>query len=351
MGHYTLVLRLVDQCAHLGAFCKRVTDLDRFGTGLQAFEEGFVQRVGNQYATGGRTHLPGIEETAATGQLHGEVEVGVFKHQQGRLAAQLQAHALDRFGGALHDLDTHGIAASEGNLGNTRVGRHRRSHGQPGTADQVEHALGQAALGNDRGQFQLRQWRDFRRLEHHAATGSQCRCQLPGGGDHGEVPRHDQADHTARFAAQACTEVFARQRYGAVLPGIQPCCQFGVVVEGGDHVIDIDRRFEQWLAVVARLQFDQAFAACLDAGGDGAQVLSALGTRGTRPDGERLLRRRHRLLHRFTAGTGHLGQDLLGARVDHGQRLIAVLPGAVDVNTGQRVWKTQHAATAFIQVV
>ncbi|MNP37407.1 hypothetical protein D3C76_1308540 [compost metagenome] len=156
MAQHPLVLRLVDQCAHLGAFSERGTDLDRFGTRLQAFEEGFVHSIGNQHAASGRAHLPGVEEAAATGQFHRQVEVGVFKYQQGRLAAQFQAHALNGFGGALHDLNTDRIAAGEGNLGDARVSRHRRTDSQPGTANQVEHAIGQTALGNDRGQLQLR---------------------------------------------------------------------------------------------------------------------------------------------------------------------------------------------------
>ncbi len=70
-------------------------------------------------------------------------------------------------------------------------------------------------------QLQLRQRRHFRRFEHHAAAGGQGRGEFPGGGHHGEIPRHDQPHHAAGFAAQAGAEVIGGQRHRAVLPGVQ----------------------------------------------------------------------------------------------------------------------------------
>src|SRR3546814_6725964 len=52
------------------------------------------------------------------------------------------------------------------------------------------------------------------------------------------------------FVAQACTEVIAGQCQWAVLPGVQPFGHFGVILEGGDHVINVNGRFEQRFAVV-----------------------------------------------------------------------------------------------------
>ena len=58
---------------------------------------------------------------------------------------------------------------------------------------------------------------------------------------------------------------------------VQAFGQTGVILERGDHVIDVDGRFEQWLAVVARLQVHQLFATGLHARGDFAQDRTALG--------------------------------------------------------------------------
>ncbi|MNF64050.1 hypothetical protein D3C84_457730 [compost metagenome] len=253
MAQHPLVLRLIDQGAHFHVRVERIGHPDRFGAGLQAQEEFIRQFIGHQYPAGGGTHLPGVEKTTAAGQFYRQVEVGIRHHQQRGFTAQFQAHALHRFRRALHDLYADHVTAGKGNLRHPWVARQRRTDRQARPADQVEHALGQAALGDDRRQFQLCQRGDFRRLEHHAATRRQGRGEFPGGGDHREVPRHDQPHHTARLAAHAGGEVVARQLDRAVQPGIQCFGEAGVIVEGGDHVIDVDPRFELWLAVVDRL--------------------------------------------------------------------------------------------------
>lgn len=78
---HALVLRLIDQCTHLHIRVERVSDANRLRTFLQTLEEFIRQFIGNQYATGGRAHLSGVEETAATGQIDSQFEIGVVEHQ------------------------------------------------------------------------------------------------------------------------------------------------------------------------------------------------------------------------------------------------------------------------------
>ncbi|MNI36002.1 hypothetical protein D3C73_900400 [compost metagenome] len=344
---HTLVLRLIDQRPHFHVRIEWVSHANGFGTGLQAREEFIEQFVGNQHATGGRTHLPGIEETATAGHFHSQIEIGIGQHQQRRFTAQFQAHAFDGFGGALHDLYAHRIAACEGHLGDARVRCQRRAHGEARAADHIEHALRQPGLGDDRSQFQLRQRRHFGGFEYHAAAGGQGGGKLPGGSDHREIPRHDQPDHAARLTTQACAEVIGRQFDDAVLPDVQPFGQTCVVLEGGDHVIDVDGRFELRLAVVARLQLHQLRTTARHASRDPAQDGAALGTGGLRPGFEGFGGGTHRVVDRLGIAAIDRGQQRFGGRVDHPQVFVASGPLAVDVQAVECGGKA-HFDTAFI---
>ncbi|MCY1362586.1 hypothetical protein D9M69_493110 [compost metagenome] len=250
----------------------------------------------------------------------------------------------------MHDLHANGIAAGERHLGDARVCRQRSANGQAGAAHKVKDTRRHTGFSDDRGQLQFRQRRHFRRLEHHAATGGQGRGEFPRGGDHRKIPRHDQADHTARLAAQASAEVVGRQLYRAVLFGIQAFGQTGVILERGDHVIDVDRGFELRLAVVARLQVHQLFTIGLHARGDFAQDRTAFGARGFRPVGERLGRRAHGLINRAFVAAIDGGQQGFGRRVDHPQVFVAGRPLAVDVQAIQSR-REAHFDTACIHWV
>ncbi|MDT4843186.1 hypothetical protein FQZ97_771090 [compost metagenome] len=335
MAAHPLVLRLVHQGAHLHAFAEGVTHLGCLGAGLYPGQEIGGQGFGDQHAAGGRAHLPGVEEGTAAGQFHGQLQVSVLQHQQRRLAAQLQAHALHGFRRALHHLHAHRVAAGEGDLGHLRVGRQRRAHRQAGAAHQVEHAGRQAAVVDDARQLQLRQRRHLGGLEHHGATGGQGRGEFPGGSHHGEVPRHDQPHHTDGLAAQTCGEVLAGQLHRTVLLGVQTFGEAGVVLEGADHVVHIDGRLEQRLAVVQRLQLDQGFATLAHTFGDTAQQCATLGAAAPGPGREGPAGSLHGLVDARRIAGADARQTRFGGRVDHLQGGAAGQPLAIDVHTGQ----------------
>jgi hypothetical protein len=94
-------------------------------------------------------------------------------------------------------------------------------------------------------------------------------------------------------------------------------------VRGDQRQVDVARLADR-LAVVQRFQHGQLARAFLKDAGDPEQVLGALGAGQRRPRYERAPRRRHGPIHVLRAGHRHLGQDLLGGRVD---RLEDVLAG------------------------
>ncbi|MCY1518122.1 hypothetical protein D9M68_528300 [compost metagenome] len=188
---------------------------------------------------------------------------------------------------------------------------------------------------DDARQFQLGQRGHFGGLEHHGAAGGQGRGQFPGGGHHGEVPRHDQPHHTDGLTAQAGGEVLAGQLHRAVLLGVQALGEARVVLEGADHVVDIDGRLEQRLAVVQRLQLDQGFTTLAHTIGDAAQQRATFGAAAACPGREGAAGGLHGLLDAGGIAAADTGQALLGRGVHHVQGGAAGQPLAVDANTGE----------------
>ncbi|MNP21457.1 hypothetical protein D3C76_1140750 [compost metagenome] len=188
---------------------------------------------------------------------------------------------------------------------------------------------------DDARQLQLRQRRHLGGLEHHGATGGQGRGEFPGGGDHGEVPRHDQPHHTDGLAAQTCGEVLAGQLHRTVLLGVQTFGEAGVVLEGADHVVHIDGRLEQRLAVVQRLQLDQGFTTRAHTLGDAAQHCTALGAAAVGPCREGAAGGLHGLVDAGCIAAADAGQALFVRGVHHIQGGAARQPLAVDVDAGE----------------
>ncbi|MNN59221.1 hypothetical protein D3C81_1743220 [compost metagenome] len=131
---------------------------------------------------------------------------------------------------------------------------------------------------------------DFRWFDHYGTAGGQRRCELPGAGDQGEVPRHDQADNTHRFKTRVGGETGYGQRHLTILQIIQPFGQTGVIAERSDGIIDIHHGFVARLAVVLHLQRDQCLATQFDLFGETLQIGCTLGRTAVAPSGKRLTR-------------------------------------------------------------
>ncbi|MCY1443544.1 hypothetical protein D9M71_599670 [compost metagenome] len=156
----------------------------------------------------------------------------------------------------------------------------------------------------------------FGRLEHHAVTGGQCRCDFPGGHVQREVPGYYGGDDTERHTGDG------RQRIGTggghlivelvealAVPGKYVCCTGYVDVPGIRHRLAHAQRIEQ----------GQLFAVGQHQLGQAQQHLLAL--TGCHPCPGPLLKRfactAHRQVDLDLATGTHFGQHLVGRRVDH----------------------------------
>ena len=178
--------------------------------------------------------------------------------------------------------------------------------GGPGAGEDVDHALGQLGLPEDLAQAQGGQRRGLGRLEDHGVAGGQGRGQLPGGHQQREVPGDDLGGHPEGGRAAAGE---------GVLELVGPAGVVEEVGRGQGHV-DVAGLLDR-LAAVHRLQHRELPGPLLQHPGDPVQVLGPLGPGHPRPHlGVGGPGRLDGRVHVLLAGLGHLGQDLLGGRVD-----------------------------------
>ena len=156
-----------------------VADLQRLGVVGHALDELLVDRLLDEQPRAGAADLAGVGEHRHAGARHRRVQIGVGEDDVGRLAAELQRHALEVAGDGLDDLLAGQVRAGERHLVHARVRRQRRAGGLAEAGHDVDHAGRHARLQAQLAQPQRRQRRLLRRLEHDGAAGGERRADLP----------------------------------------------------------------------------------------------------------------------------------------------------------------------------
>ncbi|MCY1429311.1 hypothetical protein D9M71_452250 [compost metagenome] len=193
---------------------------------------------------------------------------GYIAQEPGRvLAAQFQGGAGQVGGhGALADGKAGGHGACERDLVGARVFDQRLA-GHAATGHHIQRPCGQAGVNGQLGNAQDGQRGEFAGLDDDAATGDQCRAELPQG-DHGrEVPGHDADYHADRLAQGEGGVALAAERGQRRGEGLaaelgRPA---GVVTQKVRGLIDLEiaRDIDQ-LARLASLQLRQLFPVLFD---------------------------------------------------------------------------------------
>jgi hypothetical protein len=118
---------------------------------------------------------PALPKTAHGGRLRGGLQVRVGEHEVGRLAAQLEGHALDRLRRSGGDRAADLGRAGERDLGDVRVLDEPRAADTPRSGKDVHHALGDAGLERQRSNSSADERRELGRLEHDRVPRRQAR--------------------------------------------------------------------------------------------------------------------------------------------------------------------------------
>jgi ParB family chromosome partitioning protein len=144
-------------------------------------------------AVGGHAGLAVVAHLGDQGALDSRVQVGVGEDDERRVAAELHRHPQQVLGALLHQRLAHLGRPGEGHLAQPRI-RHQGTDrlAGAGAGDDVEHAVGQAGLGQELRQPHRRQRRQLGRLEHHRAARRDRGPDLAGPHRQREVPRRDE---------------------------------------------------------------------------------------------------------------------------------------------------------------
>ena len=138
-----------------------------------------------------KSHLSAIPELRGHAALDGRLHVCRLKHNEGRIASQLERHPFHS-GGALLVQDFANVrGASEREAGHQWAFAQHATNGRrvlPAAGDHVEHALGDAGLLGQRRNCQSGQRSVLGWLHHAGAPGSQCSSCLAGYHRNREVP-------------------------------------------------------------------------------------------------------------------------------------------------------------------
>ncbi|MCY1200129.1 hypothetical protein D9M72_115550 [compost metagenome] len=275
-----------------------------------------ARRAGADLALVQREHGKAFQRLVEEGVVGGQ---HVLEEDVGRLAAQLQRHRDQVLRRVLHDQPAGGGLAGERHLADARARCQRLAGFQPEAVDHIDHARRQQ-VADDLHQHQDRCGRLLGRLEHHAVAGGQGRRQLPGGHQQREVPRDDLADHAQRLMEMVGNGVGVDLGDAAFLRTDAA----GKVAE----VVDRQRQvggggFAHRLAVVDALGHGQQLQVGLDAVGDAAQDIGALGGGGVGPRGLGGVGGVQRGVDILLAGARHARERLAGDRRDRLEVLAA----------------------------
>ena len=212
-------------------------------------------------ARAGAADLALVEPDGVDHAFDGGVDIGVVKHDEGRLAAQFQRQRLAAAGGFFADQAADIGRTGKGDLVHIRVGHDGRSRGAV-AGDHVQHAGGQAGLRGQFGEQQGRQWREFGRFQYHGIAERQRRGDFPRQHQQREVPRHDLADHADRHLVGEFAFLQLRPA--------------GMVIEVARHQRHVDiARFADRLAVVERFDHGEQAGVALHHARQGVQVAGA----------------------------------------------------------------------------
>jgi len=198
------------------------------------------------------------------------------------------------------------------------VTRDSRAGGGAESGQNIDHSLRESGFDDQLSDPQRAERRLLGRLHYHRVSRGQCRGELPGLHQHGEVPGDDLSHHADRFQARV-TEIVAVDRNGLALNLIRPSGEITVAADGGGDVDGFGHA--KRLSVVERLQARQLIGVLLDQVGQAIEQPSSFGC-GRLPPSPSLERGAGRFdgpLHVNCVGFGDLTDLLAGGGIDGGE--------------------------------
>ena len=260
-------------------------------------------------------HLSGVHRRAAEDARGDDLGIDIAHHDRGVVAAEFEGDALDRRGGAGHDLLPGLGRPGEADLGDARMRGHVRAEVVL-VGDDIDYAGGED-VGAQFSDLERRQRRRRRRFDDHCIAGEQRGRQLERDDQHREVPRDDQADDAERFAALLDPAIVI------VLDDLGRQFHPGEVAQEGRGVGHFGARFGERLALFLGQQTRQVGGVGVDRVGQFHDARAAVLERGLRPALERGIGSGDGFVE-LGRGCARAGREhFLGRRIDDVHRHLA----------------------------
>ena len=265
----------------------------------------------DEQARAGVAGLAAVVVDRLVGALDGLLEVRVGEDDVGRLAAELERHALERAARLRADLAPDGSGAGEGDLVDARMVHERRA-GLAVARDHVEHALRQTGLERQLAEPQCGERCLLGRLQHDRAARRERRAGLPRRHQEREVPGDDLAGHAHRLLARVAVHAALGDRQHLARDARGPAGEVANVLGRQLHVHPL-RELDR-LAVVERLELRELVGVRVDRVGQREHRARPLRGRDPAPAAvvERLARCAYRAVDVLGAGIGNQGDHPAG---------------------------------------
>ena len=179
----------------------------------------------------------------------------------------------------------------------------------------LEDPLGDAGLEGELTEADRRQRGELGGLEHDGAAGRQSGGESPSRDRHGEVPRHDDADHADGLGEGDVDAAGDRD-----LAAEQPFRRRGVIVQDVADVARLPARVADRVAGAADLEPGELLDVPVDGVGEAPQQACAVPGGHGAPRGQRRRRAGDRLVRRLGVEERDGGDDVLRRRVEHLRR-------------------------------
>ena len=321
----------IDQRADLDALFQAIAhgQLSVHGGG-QLLAEGIDHAGLHQEAIGTDAGLAGIAELGCHRAFHRRIEIGVFEHQEGRVAAKLQRDLLDMLRGICHQATPDFRGAGEGHLAHDAGIGHRLGDVLGRARHDIEDAAWHASAFRQHRQRQRRERRLAGRLDHDRAARGQRGARLAGNHRGREVPRRDRPHHSDRLLEHQNTLVTLGGRNGIAIHALT---FFREPAQEAGRVLDFTGGFGEGLALLQRHDLRQIILVLQHQGVPLHQDVSALQRRRLLPVREGVLRRLDGTFGLGVTQPRHAADDLAGGRIVNLDLLAGIrgYPATVDI--------------------
>ncbi|MPM58715.1 hypothetical protein SDC9_105548 [bioreactor metagenome] len=272
---------LVDHRAVRHAIVHAVADLELAHGSGQVCGDFVIDAVVDVDAVGAHAGLADVAELGGDDARHGTVDVGVFEHDQRRIAAQFERQLLDGVGALAHQQAAGLRGAGEAELAHDGAFGERAADGWRVAGDDLQHTRRYAGFQRQHAQRHGAEGRVLGGFEHHGAACGEGRSRLAGDHRGGEIPRRDGGADAYGLAGD--------EQMLACLGGLQDfaidaLAFFGKPFDERGGVGDLATRFGQGFALLQRHDAGEVFLVleyqCVPAAQDGGAFVGGAGGPG-----------------------------------------------------------------------